>query len=133
MLSHLPNEYWTKFKDYIVAIGVCDDGKKVCTIEDLYAELAEKENESNQKFGVNIEVSAKSLFLDYIERPMIKILDESYILKYMTMRAVTYFYYDYYENPRRVDPVVVIFDEDANVKEQIPPQMWKWWVDEMGY
>ena len=111
---------------------MCDDEKRVCTIEELYNELAEEETKSNRKYGIEIEMSAISLFMEFIERPMIKILDEPYIYN-MTMRVVTYFYYDYYENPRRIDPVVIIFDDEANIKEQIPPNMWKWWVEEMGY
>ncbi|MBD5192708.1 MAG: hypothetical protein HDS88_07420 [Bacteroidales bacterium] len=79
MLSHLPTQYWHTFKDYIIAIGVCDDEKRVCTIEELYNELAEEETKSNRKYGIEIEMSAKSLFMEFIERPMIKILDEPYI------------------------------------------------------
>lgn len=133
MISHLPNQYWTTFKDYIIAIIVCDNEKEVCTLEELYSKLAKKNNESYHKFGIEAKENAKSLFMDFIQRPMIRILDESYILKYMVMRIVSYFYYDYYENPRRINPAVVIFDEDANVIEQISPEKWRWWVDEMGY
>lgn len=134
MLNHLPLQYWNQFKDFIIAVGTFDSDKEVATLEDFYQKLANLNNESNKKYHINLpDDTAKSLFMKFIERPSIRILDESYILKYMVMRIVTYFYYEYYENPRPVDPMVIVFDSEANVKHKISSDMWRWWVEEMDY
>ena len=79
----------------------------------MYQKLADKNNEDAVKYNFtwHTEESARSLFVEFIDRIMIQILDKKFVMEYMIMRMQTYYLYKYYETPNLGNPYFEYFDK----------------------
>lgn len=133
MWSYLIDEYWEKFSTYTIKSILPNGTVHVVGFYDMYADLANEFNKDKAYLKMSQDETPKGVFDSYIENITLKILDESYVLRYMIMRYMTYKLYRYYENPRMGAPEFVCYDKNRKSVVTIPSGMWRWWVDEMNY
>ena len=128
-------QYWTEFKSVVVKISEPGRTPYEKTLEQMYQERADRNNESKRKYGYGTpDESARSCFMEAIENAAIKILDAKYILKYAIIREQSYVLYNYYEAnyPAYNCPSFDAY-QNGECIASIGKGEWRWWVEEMNY